>query len=371
MLEKGFDVEVLSMLRPELNLGSDTNVHPEKVETAYENHGKLRINRLYRDKRLLTFDLKFFSYMLKRKYSLIHLHSLGWHVDNVPWLISRLKGTPMVFTTHSHDTLLPLMDPQSQMTFMQKKIMKNVLLVRDSPTCVFIAFTKYQAECYLKLGIKNIRIIPHGVDSNAFKVKPDETLKERYGLGKFNILCVGTIEPRKGQLILIKSMTRILKEFPDTKLILLGRAGFDFQKNYLQTMKSYVSALNLADKVIFLNDAPKDDLIQLYLLSTVFVLPTNAEMFGLVFLEAMAAGLPIISTNKPHIKEILGNGEAGAVVERDQVSVENEIIRFLGDNELRKRLGYNGKRIVEQKYRIDKVIKQYWALYQSLLDHGK
>jgi len=355
MIEKGFDVEVLAMLRPHLK------------EIAFENHGKLKIHRFDRDKRVIVFDLKFFKYMMKNQYSLIHLHSLGYLVDNVPWAASRIKKTPLIFTTHSHDTMMPLMDSRSQMSLTQRMVLKNIHLVRDSPTCVFIAFTKYQAECYRKIGIKNIRIIPHGVDPELFKAKPDSNTKEKYRLGEFNILCVGTIEPRKGQLLLIQSMPQILKEFPDTKLILVGRASFDYQKQYLMTLHSYIKKLNLQDKVAFLSDIAKDDLIQLYLSSTIFVLPTLAEMFGIVFLEAMAAGLPIISTNLPHIKEVLDKDRAGVVVEREQASIENEIIHLLGDSKFRRSLGSNGKRIVEQNYRIDKIIEQYWDLCQSLL----
>jgi glycosyltransferase involved in cell wall biosynthesis len=90
-------------------------------------------------------------------------------------------------------------------------------------------------------------------------------------------------------------------------------------------------------------------------------------MFGLVFLEAMAAGLPIISINKPYIREIIRDGEAGILVEREQRSIENAILRLLGDSALRRRLGTNGRQIVEQKYRLDKVIQQYWNLYKFLL----
>lgn len=355
MIEKGFNVEVLSML------------HPERKETEFEYLNNLHVHRFARDESALPFDVKFFSFMAKRNYSLIHLHSVDWLFDHIPWIVSKIKNTPMVFTTHSHDTLKALMNPEVEMSFMEKIELRNMLLLRDSPRCVLIAFTKYQAESYAKLGIKNVRVIPHGVDLAPFKVEPDDNIKEKYGLGEHNILCVGTMEPRKGQLLLIKSMPQILKEFPNTRLILIGRAYFDYQFRYLNDLKSFVNKMDLKEKVLFLDDVSRGELIQLYKLSSVFALPTEAEMFGIVFLEAMAAGLPIVTTDRPHIREVLANGEAGILLQREQQLIEAAILRLLNDAAIRKRLGGNGKKIVEQKYRIDLVVQQHWNLYQSLL----
>ena len=355
MIQKGFTAEVLTVL------------YPEREETQYENHDKLQIQRFVRDNNF-SFVVKLFNHMMKRNYSLINLHSIDWYIDYVPWIVSRIKNTPMVFTSHSPGVMESALDWESKMSFKDKMLLKNVFMLRDSPTCIFIAFTQCQAEFYRKIGVKNIRLIPHGIDPKAFEVERDNNIIDKYGLGEYNLLCVGTLESRKGQLFLIESMPRILKEFPNTKLLLTGRTYVQYQRDYLRTLKLHIAKLNLKDKVVFLDDVPKSDLIQLYLLSSLFILPTDAEMFGLVFLEAMAAGLPIISTNKPHVREVLGNGEAGILVEREQKSIENAILRLLGDSALRRRLGSNGKKVVEQRYRLDKVIQQHWDLYQSILN---
>lgn len=357
MIDKGFNAEVLTVLRPELG------------ETQYEAHENLQIQRFARDSRF-SFNIGFLSYLLKKSYSLIHLHDVDWFVDYLPWIASRIKSTPMVFTSHSPDLMESLLDWE-RMSFRRKMLLRNVFMLRDSQTCIFIAFTECQAALYRKIGIKNIRLIPHGIDPNVFQVERNEELTEKYGLDEHNLLCVGTIESRKGQLLLVEIMPRILKEFPSTKLLLLGRAHVQYQKDYLRMLKFHVARLNLEKRVVFLHDAPRSDLVQLYLLSSLFVLPTEAEMFGLVFLEAMAAGLPIVTTNKPYIQEIVGDGEAGVLVEREQKSLENSILSLLGDSSLRRRLGNNGKRTVKQKYCLDNVIQQYWDLYQSLLNQNK
>ncbi len=355
MLEKGLSVEVL------------TEHYPERAEREYEMLENLQIRRFKRNNDL-AFSARLFRYMIKRDYSLINLHTVNPYADHAVWLVSKLKNTPMIFTSHSPGLMESLLKAESEMSYIDKMKLKNVGMIKDSPICVFIAFTRCQAESYRKIGVKNIRLIPHCVDPKVFQVDKDNKMASKYGLDENNILCVGTLEPRKGQFFLIESMPQILKEFPNTKLLLSGRSYDQRSKDYLKELELLVSKLNLTGRVVFLGDVPREDIIQLYLLSSVFVLPTDCEMFGLVFLEAMAAGLPIITTNKPYTAEILDNGKAGMLIEREKTSIENAILQLLGDSSLRKRMGAHGQKMVEQKYRLDNVIQQYWDLYKSFLE---
>lgn len=355
MLEKGLNVEVL------------TELYPERAEVEYETLENLQIRRFKRNSDL-SFSPRLFRHMIKRDYSLIHLHNINPYADHAVWLVSKLKNIPMVFTSHQHYMLGPLMEAGSKLSFTQRNLLKNVFLIKDSPNCVFIAFTKCQAESYREIGVKNIRLIPHCIDPRVFQVEKDNKIVGKYGLDENNILCIGTIQSRKGQVFLIESMPKILKEFPNTKLLLPGRTYTQGDKEYLKEIELRVSKLNIKDRVVFLGDVPREDLIQLYLLSSMFAFPTESEMFGLVFLEAMAVGLPIITTNKPYIAEILDNGKAGMLVEREQTEIENAILQLLGDSSLRKRMGAHGQKVVEQKYRLDNVVQQYWDLYKSFLE---
>lgn len=356
MLEKGFDAEVLTMLNSERN------------ELEYENQGRLQINRFAHDN-MTFFNARLFQHLIHNNYSLIHLHSINWDTNYLSWIASRVKRIPLVFTIHDPICLIPLMEPQSKASLWQKtRAIRNVKLTRDSKTCVLVAFTNVQAESYNRLGIKNVKVIPHAVDTKVFESIPDKEIQKKYGLDEFNILCVGVAQQRKGQRFLINSMPKILKEYPKTKLLLAGNTYFRSSTEYV-ILKSLVNKLCLEDKVLFLNDVPKTELIQLYLSSTLFALPTETEMFGIVFLEAMAAGLPIIATDKPYLQEIVGDGEAGVLVERRQDCIENAIMRLLGDQKLRNKLGNAGRARVQKNYRLDLVIQKHWELYNSLLEN--
>ena len=349
MLKNGFDVEVL------------TKLYPERNETEYEVNNGIKVRRF--PKSSAKFCASLLSYLLKHNYSLIHLHTVGFLEDYVPWIVSRIKKTPMVFTSHSSG--LPRLENRSDI---KASIFRKSLKMRDSETSIFIAFTEWQANLYRRFGIKNIKIIPHGIDPTVFDVDKDYKVAKKYGLEEKNILCVGQVDPRKGQHILVESMPEILKNHPKTKLLLVGRAFEEYQREYLKMLKSKIEKRDLKKNVAFLNDVSKDELIQLYLLSDVFAFPTDAELSPIVLLEIMAAGLPIVSTDRPYIREILQDGDAGILVKREQKEFEAGIINLLDDGSLRERLSEKGKKTVDEKYRLDKVVEAHWELYKSLIE---
>lgn len=353
MLKKGFDVEVL------------TKLYPERNESKFEINNGIIVRRF--QKSPAKFCPSLLKYMLKNDYPLIHLHTVGFLEDYVPWITSKIKNIPMVFTSHAHDilhgSLLHEKDGFNRSAWM---IEKNLKILNSSS--VFIAFTQFQENLYRDFGIKNIRVIPHGIDPTVFDVNVDHKVVEKYKLEEINILCVGNIGQRKGQHFLVESMPEILKKYPKTKLFLVGRVFEERQKKYLEMLKSKIEKMNIGKNVTFLNDVSKNELVQLYLLSDVFAFPTDREMFGIVFLEAMAAGLPIISTNRPYIREILQDGGAGILVKRKQKEFEDGIINLLDDASLRNRLSKNGKKAVGEKYHLDQVIEKHWELYKSLIE---
>jgi len=353
MLKKGFDVEVLTKLYSEL--------YPERNERECEVNNGIKVRKF--PKKRVKFCANLFGYLLKSNYSLIHLHSLGYTGEYIVWAASRLKKIPVVFTCH--DPRFPELEYQSDI---KSKIIKKSIKIGNSETNVFIAFTKFQANLYKSFGIKNIRIIPHGIDPTVFNVDKNYDVAEKYGLEENNILCVGQIDPRKGQHLLIEIMPEILKNHPNTKLLLVGRAFEGSQRVYKKKLEDRIKRMDLMKNIVFLDDVSKYELINLYLLADIFAFPTDAEMFGLVFLESMAAGLPIISTDRPYIREILQNGDAGLLVKREQKEFENGILKLLDDKNLRKRLSKNGKKAVEEKYRLDKVVEAHWELYRSLIE---
>ncbi len=354
MFNNGFNVEIL------------TKLYEGRNEKNFEQYNNFRILRFPRSP--LRFNSSLFKYMIKKKYSLIHSHSIGPTEDYVPWLISKIKNTPMVFNLHSA-SLLYSKNNSSLIARMLRKGME----IRNSETNVFISFTKYQAKEFEDIGIKNIKIIPHGIDPEIFEVEKDPQIVEKYDLKDNIILYVADMRPAKGQLLLVKSMSKILENFPDTKLFLIGRAYNEKEKQYRDLLLSEIDKLGLKNNIRIFNalnprEVSKYDLIQLYLLSDLFAFPTFTELAPLVTLEAMASETPMVATDLPYIREMLQNGNAGILVDRSQNNFEDEIIKLLDDSNLRKKLIENGKNAINNNYDLSIIKNQYYALYNDLIN---
>jgi len=197
---------------------------------------------------------------------------------------------------------------------------------------------------------------------SSFKVPRRPRLIAEY-LDEFNILHVGSFEPRKGQEILIRCMPSLLREYPHLSLILVGK---NLESPYRYRLQHLCRELGIRKHVHFLR-ASREELIQLYLHSDLFAFPTTGEIFGHVYLEAMAAGCPIITTHKPVAREILQEGRAGMLVQRSVQAFEKGILELMCDPGLRKRLARTARRIVEEKYELARILERWWELYRSLI----
>lgn len=177
-----------------------------------------------------------------------------------------------------------------------------------------------------------IRVIPNGVDINVYKpgLPPIRHLRDDH----VNILFVGRLEKRKGLGDLLRAFRFLQAREPKTRLIIVGRGPL------LGNVESYVSRHRLPNVVLagYVPDSVKP---RYYASSDIFCAPaTGAESFGIVLLEAMASGLPIVATEIPGYMSVLEPG-------RDSITVQPKRWRELGaalviiarDAELRRRLG--------------------------------
>ena len=200
--------------------------------------------------------------------------------------------------------------------------------------------------------IKILNVDPHRVSTTQLGVTPgympidDDVEKQRiikkYGLPEKFILYVGLVEPRKNLQILIQAYKRLREDDSKYVLILVGRFGWMHEE-----VVNQVRELNLEDAVRFLGYVPQQDLPLIYNLASLFVYPTLYEGFGLPVLEAMACGVPVITSNISSLPEIVG--EAGLLTPvNDLETLYQTMVRALTDKSLRQDLISKGiKRAAE------------------------
>ena len=202
------------------------------------------------------------------------------------------------------------------------------------------------------------RIIPNGVDVDFYaNAKPFPEFKD----GKTNILFVGRVEQRKGAMYLLKAYAQIKQRHPDTRLIIVGRGP--------QTgdLRRFVHAQRVSD-VFFAGRVDDTDKARFYKTADVYVAPsTGQESFGIVLLEAMAAGCAVVASDIHGYKRVVQRNVSGILVEpRDPDLLAAALERLICEPDLRKRLGEAGARRAPE-YDWSHVTAELAQVYQEVI----
>ena len=183
-----------------------------------------------------------------------------------------------------------------------------------------------------------IEVVPAGVDLELFQPMDETYAKGVLGLSdKQVVLYVGRIEPLKGIDILLQSLA-MLEEGLDTRLLIVG--GSLEGDEELDRMKNMAEELGLGDRVTFTGSVSQTDLPIYYAAADVFVLPSHYESFGLVALEAMACGTPVVASRVGGLKTFIKHGESGYLIPwRCPDPFAQRIETLLANEALRKAMG--------------------------------
>jgi len=206
-------------------------------------------------------------------------------------------------------------------------------------------------------------VVPFGIDRkwstpSKHVLRKACQVKERYGVPL--ILFVGRLVYYKGLEYLIEAMKQI-----DGKALIIGTGPSE------KKLKRTIQRAQVRDKVQLLGQVEEEDLLAHYYACDVFVLPSveQSEAFGIVQLEAMACGKPVVSTNlRSGVPYVNRHGITGLVVEpRDPQSLADAVNLLLKDRGLRERLGEHGREQVRTRYCADRMVEEYFVLYEEVL----
>lgn len=263
----------------------------------------------------------------REKFDICHLHE-----PLMPTLcttVLRLKRTPMVGTFHAsggkpwYTMFSPVMK-----WYLDRWFRKLDGRIAVSKIALGYVNTYFPAE---------YTIIPNGIDTHHFNshASPIDIFKD----GKLNLLFVGRFEKRKGFDYLLKAYKLVKQEIPDSRLIAVG-PGVRLRNKY----EKRISKSGLKD-VIFTGYAAYSDLPRYYTTADIVCFPaTGRESFGIVLLEAMAVGKPIVASAIDGYASVLADGVEGiAVPPRDSEKLAKAILKLGADAQLRQQMGTRGK----------------------------
>ncbi len=226
-----------------------------------------------------------------------------------------------------------------------------------------IAVSELAMDCINKHFPGYYNIIPNGVDLEYFS--PDVSPIDEFCDGKLNILFAGRLENRKGLIYLLKAYQQVKQEIPDSRLIVVG-PGIRLRRKYEKQVKQS----NLKD-VVFVGFVSYDELPRYYKTADIFCAPaTGWESFGIVLLEAMAAGKPIIASNVEGYASLVTHGTEGWLVPpKDAQALAQSLIALLRDEPLRREMGAKG-RLKAQEYAWENVAQRVMDYYTKVLSES-
>jgi glycosyltransferase involved in cell wall biosynthesis len=269
-------------------------------------------NASYRLLRLLGRDLHAFltNYPLWATYPKADIYHVTEQALASLLLIRRPQGR-VVVTVHDIFPYIVHNDPQLGSPYGTDHLFYRLPIAGLKRADHLIANSQYTKQSVVEhLGIapEKITVIHLGIDHERFRPQPvPAAIRESYGLpeGRRYLIYVGSEDPRKNLVTLVRALAQLRREFPDVELIKVGRSHFNRER---QRLIELATQFEVRTAIHFLEDVPEDDLPLLYNLADLCVMPSLYEGFGFPVLEAMACGTPVVYAHAGSLPEIAGNG---------------------------------------------------------------
>lgn len=274
--------------------------------------------------------------------------------------LRRAGARRIVATTHGHEAGWAQLPVARQ--FLRK-------IGSDVDVLTYLGeYTKQRLSRVVSSSEKLARLAP-GVDASFFRpgVGGDE-VRARYDLGgRPVVVCVSRLVPRKGQDTLVQAMPAVLRAVPDAALLIVGSGP------YRAKLERLVDRVGVRSAVRFTGGVPWDELPAHFDAGDVFAMPCrtrrgglDVEGLGIVYLEASAAGLPVVAGNSGGAPDAVLPGETGDVVDgRDVGSVAAAVVALLTDREKARAIGVAGRAWVERDWTWDVAARDLASMLQG------
>jgi len=319
------------------------NIFKFGFEDSAKNLDKITFKRL-----LSLVVLFFYSFYILRKIRPTIVHSHSADMGFVVSIACRFYKLPIVDAVHG----LTFSDPQHSIF----KRYSEIFFLKCSNFRAIMSEDGYGKEMFSKYGLKNFVYIPNGVDLLDFSRKHTTPNK------KIRILFIGRLERQKGLNYLIDAIRILIKKSTDFEVRLVGDGS------ELTYLKLLVDKYALGSFVKFNGKVSHKQTLDYYYTSDIVVLPSIWEGFPLTVLEAWGARLPVVVTNVGGISKICNNNENALIIPpRSPKEITNALFALINDSGLRKRLGENGRILVEEKYGWEKIAKKVEKIYEEVI----
>jgi N-acetyl-alpha-D-glucosaminyl L-malate synthase BshA len=358
LARRGVDVKVFT-----LNLGNTFFFKRTKVETHFGKVQVFRVPASHIPKFNYQIAPKLIPLLLKENPDIIHAHGYQVFTTDAALMASKIKKAPLVLTLHGFPRSFGNPTHRAHFNLIGKEALEKAKKI--------ISVSHMVAREFKAIGVpkEKIAIIPNGIDLEEYKQLPiGNPFRKRLDIKENEkiVLTIGRLEKIKGFQYLIKALPSIIQEVGSTKLVI---AGPDF--NYGSKLKKLTEETNVQENVIFYGPINGKEKFEAFSAANIVAVPSLYEGFGMLLLEAMAAGKPLVATNTGAAPEIIKNGKNGILAGSGDVEdLAGKIIKLLSDDQLMYLIGQESRKTVEA-FNWEKVSEQIHKLYIDCLGSAK
>ena len=299
----------------------------------------------------ILFDL--YRLIRKERYDIVHSYLFAFHY--LALIPSKIAGIPVTLS--------------SRRELATWKKLHHILL--ENIGNLFVDKVVACSEAAKRFALQNenlksnkIATLYNGIDLNKFspRKKDSETINKLGFQDTDKVIgMVSNLSSVKDHKTLLNAIVEIKKAYPEIKCVLVG-------DGYMRgDLVRHVDRLKLNENVCFLGS--REDIYKILSIMDIFVLTSLMEGLPNAVLEAMACGLPVVATKVGGIPEIIENGRNGILLEpKDHQSLALALITLIEDFSLRKEMGVIGRKIIEQKFSLERMVNDYERLYTEILN---
>ncbi len=239
---------------------------------------------------------------------------------------------PLVFTFHTRYDMYSHYVPFSQ-AFVKDLINRGVANYLKKCNHI-VTPTESIRQILIDVGVRGpITAVPTGIDLRPYQQADGEAIRAKYGWEQEKILIsVGRLAPEKNWTTLFDAVALVCKQFQNVRLVLLGSGP------QAKELEEYTEKLGIQDRVTFVGLVPMDEVPNYLKAADLFVFASISETQGLVTMEAMSAGLPVVAVDAPGTSDEVVDGEQGLLTENDSEALAKAILQVLGNQTLYEKL---------------------------------
>ncbi|HTW79616.1 MAG TPA: glycosyltransferase family 4 protein [Terracidiphilus sp.] len=303
------------------------------------------------DLKRLAFSLGYFTealmvgrWMKDSHHHHLHVH-LGSQAATVGLYVRHTFGFGLSITIHGPDEFY-----DAQGHYLEEKI-----AAADFVCCISSFARSQLMKCSPHPHWKKLFVSRLGVDPALFSPSPI-----RVRPNTFEILCVGRLIPAKGQHILIEAADHLLRQGWQVRLRLVGRGPDE------SSLRELAARLGNAESVVFEGAVNQDRIRDLYAKADIFCIPSFAEGIPVVLMEAMAMGIPCVTTRITGIPELIRDGIDGLLVTpSDVIDLADALVRLMRDATLREHLSRSGRARVMEHYHLRRNVEHLAEIFEE------